>query len=62
MVGIKVREGESIDDAVRRFKRACEREGILQEIKRHEFYKSPSIIRKEKLAESRRRKRRFRRG
>jgi len=56
MVGVKVREGESIDEALRRFKRGCERDGILQEIKRREFYKPPSVVRKEKLAESRRRK------
>ncbi|OGS20691.1 MAG: 30S ribosomal protein S21 [Elusimicrobia bacterium RIFOXYA2_FULL_39_19] len=56
MVGIKVREGESIEEALRRFKRGCERDGILQEIKRREFYKPPSVVRKEKLAEARRRK------
>lgn len=59
MVGVRVREGENIDDALRRFKKQCERDGILQEIKRREFYKSPSVLRKEKLAESRRRRKRF---
>jgi small subunit ribosomal protein S21 len=32
MVNIKVREGESIEEAIRRFKRECERNGIMQEI------------------------------
>jgi len=58
MVGIKVRDGESIEEAIRRFKRECEKDGILQEIKKHEFYKPPSVVRKEKLAESRRKARR----
>ncbi|MDI6641488.1 MAG: 30S ribosomal protein S21 [Elusimicrobiota bacterium] len=59
MVEVKVREGESIEEALRRFKKQCERNGILQEIKKREFYKPPSVIRKEKLVESRR-KRRYR--
>jgi small subunit ribosomal protein S21 len=61
MVGVKVREGESIDEALRRFKRECEKDGILQEIKKREFYKPPSVIRKEKLAETRRKMRLTRR-
>ena len=58
MVNIKVREGESIEEAIRRFKRECERNGIMQEIKKREFYKAPSVIRKEKLAEAKRKIRR----
>ena len=54
MVSVKVREGESIEEALRRFKRECERNGIMQEIKRREYYESPSVRRKRKLAESRR--------
>ncbi|MBR3653896.1 MAG: 30S ribosomal protein S21 [Elusimicrobia bacterium] len=58
MVSVKVRDGESIEEAIRRFKRECERNGIMQEIKKREFYKSPSVIKKEKLAEARRKIRR----
>ncbi|MBQ3833998.1 MAG: 30S ribosomal protein S21 [Elusimicrobia bacterium] len=58
MVSVKVRDGESIEDAIRRFKRECERNGIMQEIKKREFYKSPSVIKKEKLAEAKRKIRR----
>lgn len=61
MVGVRVRDGENIDDALRRFKKQCERDGILQEIKKREFHKSASVLRKEKLAESKRRMKRFRR-
>ena len=58
MVNVRVREGESIEDAIRRFKRECERNGIMQEIKKREFYKAPSVVRKEKLAEAKRKNRR----
>ena len=58
MVSVKVRDGESIEEAIRRFKRECERNGIMQEIKKREFYKSPSVIKREKLAEAKRKIRR----
>lgn len=58
MVQVKVREGESIEEALRRFKRECERNGIMQEIKKREFYESPSVRRKKKQAEARRKMRR----
>jgi small subunit ribosomal protein S21 len=58
MVNIKVREGESIEEAIRRFKRECEKNGIMQEIKKREFYKAPSVVKKEKLAETKRKLRR----
>jgi small subunit ribosomal protein S21 len=54
MVNVKVREGESIEEAIRRFKRECERNGVMQEIKKREFYKPPSVLKKEKLAETKR--------
>lgn len=58
MVFVKVRDGESIEEALRRFKRECERNGIMQEIKRREFYEPPSVKRKRKAAEARRKMRR----
>ncbi len=58
MVNVRVREGESIEEAIRRFKRECERNGIMQEIKKREFYESPSVRRKKKQAEARRKMRR----
>ena len=51
-----VKENESLDDALRRFKRDVSRAGILQECRRREFYLSPSEARKEKARESRKRK------
>ena len=61
MVFVKLREGEGIEEALRRFKRECERNGILKEIKRREHYVSPGIKRKLKAAEARRKMRRAKR-
>ncbi|CAL4318370.1 30S ribosomal protein S21 [Buchnera aphidicola] len=43
---IKVRENEPFDIALRRFKRSCEKAGILAEIRRREFYEKPTTERK----------------
>ncbi len=51
-----VRENESVEDALRRFKRDVSRAGILQECRRREFYLKPSEARKEKARENRKRK------
>ena len=61
MVTVKLREGEGVEEALRRFKRECERNGILKEIKRREHYVPPSIRRKLKAAEARRKMRRMKR-
>lgn len=61
MVFVKLREGEGIEEALRRFKRECERNGILKEIKRREHYVSHAIKRKLKAAEARRKMRRAKR-
>jgi small subunit ribosomal protein S21 len=55
---VKVRENESIDAALRRFKRECERAGLMTEIKKREYYESPSVRRKRKAAEAKRKQRR----
>lgn len=54
MTHINVKEGESYESFIRRFRRACERAGIPKEIKRREFYEKPSQRRKRKLAEAKR--------
>jgi small subunit ribosomal protein S21 len=55
---VKVREDESIDEALRRFKRECERAGLMTEIRKREYYESPSVRRKRKMAEAKRKQRR----
>jgi small subunit ribosomal protein S21 len=58
MTKIFVKERENIDEALRRFKRECEKSGIMQEIKKREHYESPSLQKKKKIQEL---KRKFRR-
>ena len=50
MPTVKVRENEPIDIALRRFKRSCEKAGILAEVRRREYYKKPTSVRKRKAA------------
>ena len=47
---IKVRENEPFDVALRRFKRSCEKAGILSEVRRCEHYEKPTAERKRKKA------------
>ena len=56
MSEIKVRENESIDSALRRFKRACQRAGTLAEVRKREHYEKPSVRRKKKSEAARKRK------
>jgi len=50
---IKVREDESLENALRRFKRKCEKSGILTEIKKRQHYEKPSVKRKRKAIAAR---------
>ena len=50
MPSVKVKENEPFDFALRRFKRACEKAGILAEVHRREFYEKPTQMRKRKAA------------
>jgi small subunit ribosomal protein S21 len=45
-----VRENEPFDVALRRFKRSCEKAGILTEVRRREFYEKPTAERKRRMA------------
>ena len=50
MPSVKVRENEPFEYALRRFKRSCEKAGILAETRRREFYEKPTWERKRKAA------------
>jgi len=50
---IKVREDESLENALRRFKRKCEKSGILTEIKKRQHYEKPSVKKKRKALAAR---------
>ncbi|MBK8395375.1 MAG: 30S ribosomal protein S21 [Leptospiraceae bacterium] len=56
MVGIIIKEGESIEGALRRFKRDCANAGILSEIKKREHFEKPSIIKKKAIDTARRKR------
>lgn len=57
MPKIIVRENESLDDALRRFKRQVNKAGTIQEAKKREFYLKPGLKRKEKSKEARKKNR-----
>ncbi len=50
MPSVKVKENEPFDVALRRFKRSCEKAGVLSEVRRREFYEKPTSGRKRKAA------------
>ncbi|MGQ9779080.1 MAG: 30S ribosomal protein S21 [Bacillota bacterium] len=58
MTEVRIGKNESLDSALRRFKKQCQRSGILAEFKRHEHYDKPSVRRKKKAEAARRKNRR----
>jgi small subunit ribosomal protein S21 len=59
LTGVKVREDESFERALRRFNKFCEKTGILTDIKKHQHFEKPSDARKRKLAAAKRKSRRL---
>ncbi|MEE0434550.1 MAG: 30S ribosomal protein S21 [Peptococcaceae bacterium] len=55
---IKVRKDESLDSALRRFKRSCQKSGVLAECRKREHYEKPSVKRKKKSEAARKNNRR----
>ena len=53
---VKVGKNESIDSALRRFKRTCQKAGTLAEVRKREHYEKPSVRRKKKSEAARKRK------
>lgn len=56
MAEVQVQPGESIESALKRFKKKIQKAGILSEIKRREHYVKPSVKRKRKAEAARKRK------
>jgi small subunit ribosomal protein S21 len=50
MHAVPVKEKETLDVALRRFKRSCEKAGVLSEVRRREFYEKPTSVRKREKA------------
>ena len=59
MIIIKVKEGETIDRALRRYKKKFERTGILKEVRGRMFYSKPSETKKEVLKKAKNRERHY---
>ncbi len=56
MSEIRVKDNETLDSALRRFKRQCAKSGVLAEVRRREHYEKPSVKRKKKSEAARKRK------
>ena len=55
MPGVRVKDNEPIESAIRRFKKQCEKAGILSELRKREHYEKPSVKRKKKALAERKR-------
>ena len=56
MSEIRVKDNESLDNALKRFKRSCAKSGVLAEVRKRENYEKPSVKRKKKSESARKRK------
>lgn len=56
MSEVRVGKNESLDSALRRFKKSCQKAGVMGDIRRHERYEKPSVKRKKKAQAARRRR------
>lgn len=56
MSEVRVKENESLDSALKRFKRQCAKAGVLAEVRKREHYEKPSVRRKKKSEAARKRK------
>ena len=56
MAEIRVKENATLDSALRRFKRQCQKSGVLTELRKREHYEKPSVKRKKKSEAARKRK------
>lgn len=53
MPTVVVKDGESVEGAIRRFKRKCEKAGVLSELKKRQHYEKPSVKKKKKAIAAR---------
>ena len=59
MSEIHVREGESLENALKRFKRSCAKPGVLAEARKREFYDSPSVKRRKQSEAARKNRKKY---
>ena len=56
---VVVRENESLESALKRFKRSCARDGVMSELRKREHYEKPSVKRKKKSEAARKKAKKF---
>ena len=59
MSEVRVKEGESLENALKRFKRSCAKAGVIAEVKKREHSVSPSLKRKQKSEAARKNRKKF---
>lgn len=59
MSEVRIKENESIDNALRRFKKNCAKAGTMQEVRKREYYEKPSVKRKKKSEAARKNNRKY---
>ena len=59
MSEIRVRENESLESALKRFKRSCAKSGVLAEVRKREHYESPSVKRRKKSEAARKNRKKY---
>ena len=59
MSEVHVSEGESLENALKRFKRSCAKAGVLAEVRKREFYDSPSVKRRKKSEAARKNRKKY---
>lgn len=59
MAQVVLREGESLESALKRFKRSCTRDGVMSELRKREHYEKPSVKRKKKSEAARKKARKY---
>ena len=62
MTGVKIKEDEPFEIALKRFRKQCEKAGILSEVRRREHYEKPSVKKKKKALAAKKRALKRRRG
>ncbi len=59
MSEVRLKDGESLENALKRFKRTCAKSGVLAEVRKREHYESPSVKRRKKSEAARKNKKKF---
>ena len=59
MAHVSAKENESLESALKRFKRSCARDGVMSELRKREHYEKPSVRKKKKSEAARKKARRY---